>query len=154
MTNYRTLERVWLPVRASQFQCPPPSIRPTTHSPGRSMQPRWNEAAQLLYVSSCWLTTMRLGDKRSTASFCRAAAQMSIRSGTGTRASPNRRRQIHAREEVDRILLEQVETGAIPLLAICFGLQSLNVYRGGTLVQHSGANACEPSRRAASSGCP
>ena len=41
-----------------------------------------------------------------------------------------------AREEVDRILLEQVETGAIPLLAICFGLQSLNVHRGGTLVQH------------------
>ncbi len=41
-----------------------------------------------------------------------------------------------SREAVDRILLEQVETKGVPLLAICFGLQSLNVHRGGTLVQH------------------
>ena len=40
-----------------------------------------------------------------------------------------------AREQVDRMLLEQVFRANKPLLAICFGLQSLNVFQGGTLVQ-------------------
>ncbi len=40
------------------------------------------------------------------------------------------------REEMDLQALEYVERTGTPLLAICFGLQSLNVYRGGTLVQH------------------
>ena len=40
-----------------------------------------------------------------------------------------------AREQVDRLLLEQVFEAKKPLLAICFGLQSLNVFQGGTLVQ-------------------
>ncbi len=42
----------------------------------------------------------------------------------------------NSRESTDRLLLEHVEREGTPLLAICFGLQSLNVYRGGTLVQH------------------
>ena len=40
-----------------------------------------------------------------------------------------------AREAVDRLLLEGVFEAKKPLLAICFGLQSLNVFQGGTLVQ-------------------
>ncbi len=40
-----------------------------------------------------------------------------------------------AREQVDQLLLEAVFEGKKPLLAICFGLQSLNVFQGGTLVQ-------------------
>ena len=40
-----------------------------------------------------------------------------------------------AREQVDRLLLEGVFEAKKPLLAICFGLQSLNVFQGGTLVQ-------------------
>ena len=40
-----------------------------------------------------------------------------------------------AREAVDYILLEHAEALAKPVLAICFGLQSLNVWRGGSLVQ-------------------
>ena len=40
------------------------------------------------------------------------------------------------RERIDTILLEAAEKRRIPTLAICFGLQSLNVHRGGTLVQH------------------
>ena len=39
------------------------------------------------------------------------------------------------REAIDLDLLHRVETQGLPLLAICFGLQSLNVHRGGTLVQ-------------------
>lgn len=39
------------------------------------------------------------------------------------------------RENTDRALLEAAERRKMPLLGICLGLQSLNVYRGGTLIQ-------------------
>jgi putative glutamine amidotransferase len=40
-----------------------------------------------------------------------------------------------AREAVDYLLLDHAEKRGKPVLAICFGVQSLNVWRGGTLVQ-------------------
>lgn len=40
-----------------------------------------------------------------------------------------------ARESCDRLLLESAEATGKPVLGICFGLQFLNVWRGGTLVQ-------------------
>jgi putative glutamine amidotransferase len=40
-----------------------------------------------------------------------------------------------AREAVDYLLLEDAETLGKPVLGICFGVQSLNVWRGGSLVQ-------------------
>jgi putative glutamine amidotransferase len=39
------------------------------------------------------------------------------------------------RDETDLLLLELAEARRVPVLAICFGLQSLNVARGGTLIQ-------------------
>lgn len=39
------------------------------------------------------------------------------------------------RDQTDLIMLELAEAMAMPLLAICFGMQSLNVFRGGTLIQ-------------------
>lgn len=39
------------------------------------------------------------------------------------------------REQTDRILLEHAFATAKPVLAICFGMQMLNVFCGGTLVQ-------------------
>jgi putative glutamine amidotransferase len=39
------------------------------------------------------------------------------------------------RDEIDALVLREVERRAMPLLAICFGLQIWNVYRGGTLIQ-------------------
>lgn len=39
------------------------------------------------------------------------------------------------REETDYGLLEASDRRNLPVLGICFGAQSLNVYRGGTLVQ-------------------
>ena len=39
------------------------------------------------------------------------------------------------KDETDLLVLEEVEQRAVPLLAICFGLQVLNVHRGGTLIQ-------------------
>lgn len=40
------------------------------------------------------------------------------------------------RDAVDQLLLQDAFSAHKPLLGICYGLQSLNVYRGGTLVQH------------------
>ena len=40
-----------------------------------------------------------------------------------------------ARERCDWVLLDEVFATGMPLLAICYGMQSLNVYRGGTLLQ-------------------
>ena len=39
------------------------------------------------------------------------------------------------RDETDVLVLEGVERRGLPLLAICFGLQIWNVFRGGTLTQ-------------------
>jgi putative glutamine amidotransferase len=40
-----------------------------------------------------------------------------------------------ARENVDELLLQDAHNLYKPILAICFGMQSLNVWRGGTLIQ-------------------
>ena len=39
------------------------------------------------------------------------------------------------KDETDLLLLEEIEAGRIPTFAICYGIQSLNVSRGGTLIQ-------------------
>ena len=40
------------------------------------------------------------------------------------------------REEVDFFLLDDAYAWRKPVLGICYGLQSLNVYRHGSLIQH------------------
>jgi len=40
------------------------------------------------------------------------------------------------REEADFLLLQDAYAQRKPVLCICYGLQSLNVFRGGSLVQH------------------
>ncbi|CAN5157464.1 gamma-glutamyl-gamma-aminobutyrate hydrolase family protein [soil metagenome] len=42
---------------------------------------------------------------------------------------------IPEKDETDRLLIEEAELLNLPLLAICYGMQALNVVRGGTLVQ-------------------
>ena len=39
------------------------------------------------------------------------------------------------KDETDLLVLEEIERRGLPLLAICFGMQVLNVSRGGTLIQ-------------------
>ena len=48
------------------------------------------------------------------------------------------------RDETDLLVLKRLEERSIPLLAICFGMQSLNVSRGGTLIQDITAQVPEP----------
>ena len=40
------------------------------------------------------------------------------------------------RDAVDDLLLESAYSSRKPVLGICYGLQSLNVYRAGSLIQH------------------
>lgn len=40
------------------------------------------------------------------------------------------------REDADFLLLEEAYSANKPVLCICYGLQSLNVFRGGSLIQH------------------
>lgn len=39
------------------------------------------------------------------------------------------------KDETDALVLEEIERLGVPLFAICFGMQILNVLRGGTLIQ-------------------
>lgn len=43
------------------------------------------------------------------------------------------------KDETDLLTLAEIERSAIPLFAICFGVQALNVSRGGTLIQDIGS---------------
>lgn len=54
----------------------------------------------------------------------------------GQQRDPNCNDADPARERVDWALLQDAEEQSKPMLCICFGTQSLNVFRGGTLVQH------------------
>lgn len=40
------------------------------------------------------------------------------------------------RDQTDYALLEEADRAARPVLGICYGMQSMNVYYGGTLIQH------------------
>lgn len=42
---------------------------------------------------------------------------------------------IPIKDETDRLVLEEVERRNMPLMAICYGMQALNVFRGGSLIQ-------------------
>jgi putative glutamine amidotransferase len=43
------------------------------------------------------------------------------------------------KDETDFLVLEEIEKRNLPLFAICFGMQVLNVFRGGTLIQDIGS---------------
>lgn len=47
------------------------------------------------------------------------------------------------KDETDLLLIEAAERKQIPLFAICFGMQVLNVSRGGTLIQDIGSQVPE-----------
>jgi gamma-glutamyl-gamma-aminobutyrate hydrolase PuuD len=51
-----------------------------------------------------------------------------------------------ARDQVELNLIHAALERDIPILAICRGLQLLNVYHGGTLIQHLGAARHDPEK--------
>ncbi len=46
---------------------------------------------------------------------------------------------IPEKDETDRLVLDEAERLNLPLFGICFGMQALNVARGGTLIQDIGS---------------
>lgn len=54
----------------------------------------------------------------------------------GQEAQPETAPPDQAREATDELLLQDAFNLRKPLLGVCFGLQMMNVWRGGTLVQH------------------
>ncbi len=54
----------------------------------------------------------------------------------GENAQPETDQPDDARDQMELDLIEEAITKDIPILAICRGLQILNVYHGGTLLQH------------------
>jgi putative glutamine amidotransferase len=61
-------------------------------------------------------------------------------------ASPHSAAADARREDVDFFLLDDAYTRRKPVLGICYGLQSLNVYRHGSLIQHIPDFLPEPAR--------
>jgi len=52
------------------------------------------------------------------------------------------------RDDIDGLLIDEAYRGRKPLLGICYGLQSLNVHRAGSLVQHIESAINHPAGRA------
>lgn len=46
---------------------------------------------------------------------------------------------IPEKDETDQLVLAEAERRNLPLFGICFGMQALNVFRGGTLIQDIGS---------------
>jgi gamma-glutamyl-gamma-aminobutyrate hydrolase PuuD len=54
----------------------------------------------------------------------------------GARRQPHAQPPVHDRDEHETALLAAAAAAGIPVLGICRGMQLINVWRGGTLVQH------------------
>ncbi len=48
---------------------------------------------------------------------------------------PKLKRVVPEKDETERLVIEEAEKLGLPILAICYGMQALNVARGGTLIQ-------------------
>lgn len=53
----------------------------------------------------------------------------------GEEPHPNLKRVVPEKDETDRLVIEEAERLRLPILAICYGMQALNVSRGGSLIQ-------------------
>lgn len=53
----------------------------------------------------------------------------------GEEPHPKLGRVIYEKEETDLLVLEEAEKLNLPVLGICFGMQVLNVFRGGSMIQ-------------------
>lgn len=53
----------------------------------------------------------------------------------GEEPHPKLKKIISEKDETDALVIEEAEKLGLPILAICYGMQALNVYLGGSLIQ-------------------
>jgi putative glutamine amidotransferase len=53
----------------------------------------------------------------------------------GEEPHPNLKKVVPEKDSTEFLVLKEAERNALPILAICYGMQALNVSRGGTLIQ-------------------
>ena len=62
----------------------------------------------------------------------------------GEEPHPNFGPVVPEKDKTDLLILEECETRNIPVFAICFGMQSMNVSRGGSLIQDIASQIGDP----------
>ncbi len=108
----------------------------------------WKQYASAVERSGGEAVVVPLDDPPATTARLIAGCQGILLPGCGADLNPQKYGQQPlpecatpdpARENVDELLLQDAHNMGKPILTICFGTQSLNVWRGGTLVQHLAA---------------
>jgi len=124
--------------------------RPRIAVPIPSMDPEYSSQAWIQYASAIERSggeavEVPLGDPPAATAKLIAGCQGILLPGSGADVNPQKYGQQPvaecapadlARENVDELLLQDAHNMGKPIFAICFGTQMLNVWRGGTLVQH------------------
>ncbi len=105
----------------------------------------WQQYATAVERSGGEAVEIPLGESPATTARLIAECQGILLPGSGADVNPQKYGQQPvpecappdpSRENVDELLLQDAHNMGKPILTICFGTQMLNVWRGGTLVQH------------------
>ena len=116
----------------------------------------WQQYASAIERSGGEAVEVPLGEPPATTARLIAECQGVLLPGNGADVNPQKYGQEpvaecapadQARENVDELLLQDAHNMGKPILAICFGAQTLNVWRGGTLVQHLTGEAVNHRQR-------
>jgi putative glutamine amidotransferase len=110
----------------------------------------WKQYASAVERSGGEAVEVPLGEPPAATAKLIAGCQGILLPGSGADVNPQKYGQEPvaecapadlARENVDELLLQDAHNMGKPIFTICFGTQMLNVWRGGTLVQHLTAGA-------------
>lgn len=116
----------------------------------------WQQYATAVEQSGGEAVEVPLGEPPATTARLIAECQGVLLPGSGADVNPQKYGQEpvaecapadQARENVDELLLQDAHNMGKPIFTICFGTQMLNVWRGGTLVQHLSGQAVNHRQR-------
>lgn len=115
-----------------------------------STDPEYNQRSWPAYAAAVWKAggepiEIPLDEPPATTAKLIAGCQGILLPGSGADVNPQKFNQPldpnsapadPARENVDELLLQDAHNLRKPIFTICFGTQMLNVWRGGSLIQH------------------